>query len=99
MSDDDDVRIMMIYTLDEGGPPKKHFVRSTPSGKLVANIDIDKFHLRGRTFGHSFGGALTPQRELCSVLPDKTNHPVERLSLSISQCGSCSTKYDIPAGT
>ena len=89
----------MIYTLDEGGPLKNTSVRSTPSGKLMANIDMDKFHLRGRTLGHSFGGALTPQRELCSVLPDKTNHPVERLSLSRSQCGSCSAKYDTSAGT
>ena len=30
---------------------------------------------------------------------DKTNHPVKGLSLNRSQCGSCSTKYDTPAGT
>ena len=38
---------------------------------------------------------------LCRMtcLADKTNHPVERLSLNRSQCGSCSTKYDTLAGT
>ena len=34
-----------------------------------------------------------------TCLADKTNHPVERLSLNRSQCGSCSTKYDTSAGT
>ena len=34
-----------------------------------------------------------------ACLADKTNHPVERLSLNRSQCGSCSTKYDTSAGT
>ena len=36
---------------------------------------------------------------LTTCLADKTNHPVERLSLNRSQCGSCSTKYDTSAGT
>ena len=31
-----------------------------------------------------------------TCLADKTNHPVVRLSLNRSQCGSCSTKYDTP---
>ena len=34
-----------------------------------------------------------------TCLADKTNHPVERLSLNRSQCGSCSTKYDTSADT
>ena len=34
-----------------------------------------------------------------TCLADKTNHPVKRLSLNRSQCGSCSTKYDTSAGT
>ena len=34
-----------------------------------------------------------------TCLADKTNLPVERLSLNRSQCGSCSTKYDTSAGT
>ena len=34
-----------------------------------------------------------------TCLADKTNHPVESLSLNRSQCGSCSTKYDTSAGT
>ena len=37
------------------------------------------------------------ERTTCPA--DKTNHPVERLSLNRSQCGSCSTKYDTSAGT
>ena len=37
---------------------------------------------------------LSLERTTC--LADKTNHPVERLSLNRSQCGSCSTKYDTP---
>ena len=40
---------------------------------------------------------LSLERTTC--LADKTNHPVERLSLNRSQCGSCSTKYDTSAGT
>ena len=40
---------------------------------------------------------LSLERMTC--LADKTNHPVERLSLNRSQCGSCSTKYDTSAGT
>ena len=40
---------------------------------------------------------LSLARTTC--LADKTNHPVERLSLNRSQCGSCSTKYDTSAGT
>ena len=36
-------------------------------------------------------------RKTCRA--DKTNLPVEGLSLNRSQCGSCSTKYDTPAGT
>ena len=38
-------------------------------------------------------------RVATTCLADKTNHPVERLSLNRSQCGSCSTKYDTSAGT
>ena len=38
-------------------------------------------------------------KPLTTCLADKTNHPVERLSLNRSQCGSCSTKYDTLAGT
>ena len=34
-----------------------------------------------------------------TCLADKTNHPVKGLSLNRSQYGSCSTKYDTPAGT
>ena len=48
-------------------------------------------HRKNQThFGPSIG-------TIC--LADKTNHPVERLSLNRSQCGSCSTKYDTSAGT
>ena len=39
----------------------------------------------------------TLKRTTC--LTDKTNHPVKGLSLNRSQYGSCSTKYDTPAGT
>ena len=42
-------------------------------------------------------GQLKSQVTTC--LADKTNHPVKRLSLNRSQCGSCSTKYDTSAGT
>ena len=37
--------------------------------------------------------------KVTTCLADKTNHPVKRLSLNRSQCGSCSTKYDTSAGT
>ena len=40
---------------------------------------------------------LSLERTTC--LADKTNHPVERLSLNRSQCGSCSTKYNTMTGT
>ena len=40
---------------------------------------------------------LSLARTTC--LADKTNHPVKGLSLNRSQYGSCSTKYDTPAGT
>ena len=52
---------------------------------------------------------LRMKRELClffaalerrtTCLTDKTNHPVKGLSLNRSQYGSCSTKYDTPAGS
>ena len=51
------------------------------------------------------GGGVPPMEkkklslERTTCLADKTNHPVERLSLNRSQCGSCSTKYDTSAGT
>ena len=40
-----------------------------------------------------------PFKQRTTCLTDKTNHPVKGLSLNRSQCGSCSTKYDTPAGT
>ena len=59
--------------------------------------------------GLGAGGCIKQQRwqskeksqtqTLTTCLADKTNHPVERLSLNRSQCGSCSTKYDTSAGT
>ena len=42
--------------------------------------------------------STTASRKM-TCLADKTNHPVERLSLNRSQCGSCSTKYDTSADT
>ena len=41
--------------------------------------------------------AALERRTTCQA--DKTNHPVKGLSLNRSQYGSCSTKYDTPAGT
>lgn len=63
----------------------------------------------GLGLGLGAGGCIKQQRwqskeksqtqTLTTCLADKTNHPVERLSLNRSQCGSCSTKYDTSAGT
>ena len=51
---------------------------------------------RGR-IALAFKAAAHSGRTTC--LADKTNHPVKGLSLNRSQYGSCSTKYDPPAGT
>ena len=40
-----------------------------------------------------------PFKQRTTCLTDKTNHPVKGLSLNRSQYGSCSTKYNTPAGT
>ena len=52
------------------------------------------------SWNKKLSGAGVPPREKkklslerMTCLADKTNHPVERLSLNRSQCGSCSTKY------
>lgn len=58
--------------------------------------------LRSRLRLRSSKGGKVKQSQtqtLTTCLADKTNHPVERLSLNRSQCGSCSTKYDTSAGT
>ena len=59
-------------------------------------------HSHGRTHaarrphdGRGAGPALR-QKEEDVVRPERTNLPVERLSLNRSQCGGCSTKYDTP---
>ena len=80
---------------------KANFDRSTESRKT-------SFY-RGpvcRLANKKLSGAGVPQREKkklslerMTCLADKTNHPVERLSLNRSQCGSCSTKYAASAGT
>ena len=71
----------------------------------AAHTHIDKVHHRlgEMLFWHL---ALFPSNkrkrkplQQTTCLADKTNHPVEGLSLNRSQCGSCSTKYDTPAGT
>ena len=58
------------------------------------------------SWNKKLSGAGVPPREKkklslerMTCLADKTNHPVERLSLNRSQCGSCSTKYNTSAGT
>ena len=76
----------------------------TASGTDV--LKLEKFHARSQLSAvtapslerlHQNFDKKTFQRKTC--LADKTNLPVERLSLNRSQCGSCSTKYDTSAGT
>ena len=54
-----------------------------------------RFKREARTL--PFKKPFNKQRTTC--LTDKTNHPVKGLSLNRSQYGSCSTKYNTPAGT
>ena len=77
---------------------KRGSVRSTPSGKHVANVNIDKFLLRGRALRQSFGGAPTPQRELCSVLADKKSAKCAELCIIcklVKNCAKLCKMYEI----
>ena len=84
---------------------KKKFGSRTPGPRWVENLK----YLSGTgvcSQNKKLSGAGVPPMEKkklslerTTCLADKTNHPVERLSLNRSQCGSCSTKYDTSAGT
>ena len=56
-------------------------------------------HVEYRSIGGAQSGFNSSSQYQTTCRVDKTNHPVERLSLNRSQCGSCSTKYDTSAGT
>ena len=93
---------------------KKNVLRKSDSGSVGASrtryVGVENLkYLSGtgvRSRSKKLSGAGVPPMEKkklslerTTCLADKTNHPVERLSLNRSQCGSCSTKYDTSAGT
>ena len=78
------------------------FLVQKRSSRTWKNFYKYKFHTHThQTFGYRKEAAIQQilSKPLTTCLADKTNHPVERLSLNRSQCGSCSTKYDTLAGT
>ena len=87
---------------------KKNVLRKSDTGSKLDRVENLKY-LSGtgvRSRSKKLSGAGVPPMEKkklslerTTCLADKTNHPVERLSLNRSQCGSCSTKYDTSAGT
>ncbi len=73
---------------------------------VVKGVTHKGFKILNLGFGHKSShpakvasSSKSQIQTLTTCLADKTNHPVERLSLNRSQCGSCSTKYDTSAGT
>ena len=73
---------------------------SSRISKIFLSVKSDTHWVRGkRAFSKESKHKKKLSKQWTTCLADKTNHPVERLSLNRSQCGSCSTKYDTLAGT
>lgn len=83
---------LFLSTMSHTLPSKRLSRKEARTTQILShpqNDCLEKKHDKHKSF----------QNTVTTCLADKTNHPVERLSLNRSQCGSCSTKYDTLAGT